>query len=75
MTHGELDFRVPVGQGLQVFTTLQRLGVPSRMVDLPDEGHGIGKPADAALRAGRQRCLASRAGRGSDATLEHPHEY
>ena len=26
VTHGELDFRVPIGEGLQLFTTLQRLG-------------------------------------------------
>lgn len=49
VTHGELDFRVPIGEGLQLFTTLQRLGVPSRMVYLPDEGHWINKPANAAL--------------------------
>ena len=30
VTHGELDFRVPIGEGLQLFTTLQRLGVPSK---------------------------------------------
>ncbi|HEX7485343.1 MAG TPA: S9 family peptidase [Vicinamibacterales bacterium] len=49
VTHGELDFRVPIGEGLQLFTTLQRLGVPSRMVYLPDEGHWINKPANSAL--------------------------
>jgi dipeptidyl aminopeptidase/acylaminoacyl peptidase len=49
VTHGELDFRVPIGEGLQLYTTLQRLGVPSRMVYLPDEGHWINKPANAAL--------------------------
>jgi dipeptidyl aminopeptidase/acylaminoacyl peptidase len=49
VTHGEIDFRVPIGEGLQLFTTLQRQGVPSRMVYLPDEGHWINKPANAAL--------------------------
>lgn len=49
VTHGELDFRVPIGEGLQLFTTLQRLGVPSKMVYLPDEGHWINRPANAAL--------------------------
>ncbi len=49
VTHGELDFRVPIGEGLQLFTTLQRLGVPSRMVYFPDEGHWINKPANSAL--------------------------
>ena len=49
MTHGELDYRVPVGEGLQLFTTLQRLGVPSRLLVFPDEGHWINKPQNAAL--------------------------
>jgi dipeptidyl aminopeptidase/acylaminoacyl peptidase len=49
VTHGELDFRVPIGEGLQLYTTLQRLGVPSKMVYFPDEGHWINRPANAAL--------------------------
>jgi dipeptidyl aminopeptidase/acylaminoacyl peptidase len=49
VTHGELDFRVPIGEGLQLFTALQRQGVPSKMVDFPDEGHWINKPANSAL--------------------------
>jgi dipeptidyl aminopeptidase/acylaminoacyl peptidase len=49
VTHGELDFRCPIDQGLQLFTTLQRLEVPSRMVYFPDEGHWINRPANAAL--------------------------
>jgi len=46
VTHGELDFRVPVDQGLQLFTYLQRQGVESRLVVFPDEGHWILKPAN-----------------------------
>ena len=42
--HGELDFRVPIGEGFQLFTYLQRLKVPSRMLYFPDEGHWILKP-------------------------------
>jgi dipeptidyl aminopeptidase/acylaminoacyl peptidase len=42
--HGALDFRVPDAQGLGMFTCLQRLGVPSRYVWFPDEGHWIAKP-------------------------------
>ncbi len=49
VTHGELDFRVPIGEGLQLYTTLQRLGVPSKMVYFPDEGHWINKPGNSAL--------------------------
>jgi len=35
---------VPVGEGLQLFTTLQRLGIPSKMINFPDEGHWVLKP-------------------------------
>jgi len=44
VTHGEIDYRVPVGEGLQLFTALQRQGVPSKLVVFPDEGHWILKP-------------------------------
>ena len=44
VTHGELDYRVPIGQGQQLFTALQQLKVPSKMVQFPDEGHWILKP-------------------------------
>jgi dipeptidyl aminopeptidase/acylaminoacyl peptidase len=49
VTHGEIDYRVPVGEGLQLFTTLQRQGIPSRLLVFPDEGHWINKPQNAAL--------------------------
>lgn len=39
--HGELDFRVPVEQGLMAFTTLQRKGVDSKLLYFPDEGHWV----------------------------------
>lgn len=42
--HNDLDFRVPVSEGLQLFTTLQRQGVESRMINFPDEGHWVLKP-------------------------------
>jgi len=44
--HNDQDFRVPIGEGLMMFTTLQRLGIPSRMVNFPDEGHWVLKPAN-----------------------------
>ncbi len=44
ITHGELDFRVPITGGEQMFTALQRRGVPSRMIRFPDENHWIQKP-------------------------------
>ena len=39
--HGGMDFRVPVSEGMQAFTALQRQGVPSRFLYLPDEGHFV----------------------------------
>jgi dipeptidyl aminopeptidase/acylaminoacyl peptidase len=47
--HNDLDFRVPVAEGHQLFTTLQRLGVPSRFINFPDEGHWVLKPANSAF--------------------------
>lgn len=47
--HGQLDFRVPVEQGLELFTALQRQGVPSKLLYYPDEGHWILKPQNAEL--------------------------
>ena len=44
--HNDLDFRVPVSEGLQLFTTLQRRGVPSKLINFPDEGHWVNKPAN-----------------------------
>jgi dipeptidyl aminopeptidase/acylaminoacyl peptidase len=37
----ELDYRVPVDQGIQMFTALRRQGVPSEMLIFPDEGHWV----------------------------------
>lgn len=47
--HGELDFRVPLSEGMQLFTTLQRQGVPSKMLYFPDENHFVSKPANTEL--------------------------
>ena len=41
---GEQDFRVPYTQSLEFFNTLQRQGVPSKLVVFPDEGHWVLKP-------------------------------
>jgi len=47
--HNELDFRVPVGEGQQLFTLLQRKGVPSKFLSFPDEGHWVLKPKNSEL--------------------------
>ncbi|MCX6572036.1 MAG: S9 family peptidase [Candidatus Aminicenantes bacterium] len=47
--HSANDFRVPLEQGLQFFTSLQRMGVPSKLLYFPDEDHIISKPQNAEL--------------------------
>jgi len=47
--HNELDFRVPISEGQQLFTALQRRGVPSKFLSFPDEGHWVLKPANSEL--------------------------
>lgn len=47
--HSELDYRVPIDQGLQLFTALQRRGVPSKLLYFPDEGHWVLKPRNSRL--------------------------
>ncbi|MDJ0911405.1 MAG: S9 family peptidase [Woeseiaceae bacterium] len=42
--HGELDYRVPVTQGIAAFTALQRRGIESRFLYFPDENHWVLKP-------------------------------
>ncbi len=49
VVHGELDFRVPYGQGLHLFTALQMQKVPSKLLIFPDEGHWILKPQNSRL--------------------------
>lgn len=49
VVHGANDFRVPLEQGLQFFTSLQRMGVPSRLLYFPDEDHFVQKPLNARL--------------------------
>jgi dipeptidyl aminopeptidase/acylaminoacyl peptidase len=45
----ELDFRVPVDQGMQLFTALRRNGVPSQMLTFEDEGHWVLKALNSKL--------------------------
>jgi len=47
--HSQKDYRLDVSQGLDLFTTLQRLGVPSKMLYFPDEGHWVLKPQNSQL--------------------------
>jgi dipeptidyl aminopeptidase/acylaminoacyl peptidase len=47
--HGQKDYRLDVSEGLQLFTTLQMEGVPSKMLYFPDEGHWVLKPQNSQL--------------------------
>ena len=47
--HSQRDYRLDVSEGMQLFTALQRLNVPSEMLYFPDEGHWILKPRNSQL--------------------------
>ncbi|MBR9977031.1 MAG: S9 family peptidase, partial [Bacteroidetes bacterium] len=49
VSHGQLDFRVPIEQSMQLFTALQRQGVESRFLYYPDEGHLVLRPRNSQL--------------------------
>jgi dipeptidyl aminopeptidase/acylaminoacyl peptidase len=45
--HNEQDYRVPYGNGLELYGVLQAQGVPSRLLIFPDENHWVLKPQNA----------------------------
>jgi dipeptidyl aminopeptidase/acylaminoacyl peptidase len=47
--HSQLDYRLDVSEGFQLFDTLQVMGVPSKMLYFPDEGHWVLKPQNSQL--------------------------
>jgi dipeptidyl aminopeptidase/acylaminoacyl peptidase len=47
--HSQLDYRLDVSEGYQLFDTLQLLKVPSKMLYFPDEGHWVQKPQNSQL--------------------------
>jgi len=49
VVHGQLDYRLDVSEGYQLFDTLQRMKVPSKMLYFPDEGHWVLKPQNSQL--------------------------
>jgi dipeptidyl aminopeptidase/acylaminoacyl peptidase len=53
VVHGELDYRVPLEQGMQLFTALQLQKVPSKLLVFPDEGHWVLKPQNSLLWYGQ----------------------
>jgi dipeptidyl aminopeptidase/acylaminoacyl peptidase len=49
VVHSDLDFRIPVEQGIAAFTAAQRRGIPSKFLHFPDENHWILKPQNSVL--------------------------
>jgi dipeptidyl aminopeptidase/acylaminoacyl peptidase len=49
VSHGQLDYRLDLSEGLQLFTALQMQKVPSKMLYFPDEGHWVLKPQNSEL--------------------------
>ena len=49
VVHSQLDYRIDVSQGIDAFTTMQRLKVPSKFLYFPDEGHWVLKPQNSQL--------------------------
>ncbi len=49
VVHSQLDYRLDVSEGYQLFDTLQRMKIPSKMLYFPDEGHWILKPQNSQL--------------------------
>ncbi len=47
--HGALDFRISETEAMQMFTALQRRGIPSKFLYFPDEGHWVLKPQNSEL--------------------------
>ncbi len=47
IVHGAEDYRVPLEQGLEMFTALRRNGIRARLLYFPDEGHWVLRPQNA----------------------------
>lgn len=44
VTHGEMDYRVPVEQGMAAFNAARMMGVEAKLLLFPEENHWILKP-------------------------------
>ena len=42
--HGQQDFRVPLNHGIELYHTLKKRGVPSKLIYYPNENHWVLKP-------------------------------
>ncbi|KAJ5669067.1 hypothetical protein N7462_010137 [Penicillium macrosclerotiorum] len=41
IVHSSKDYRLPISEGLSLFNVLQERGVPSRLLNFPDENHWV----------------------------------
>lgn len=41
VVHSDLDYRLPVSEGIELFNLLQVKGVPSKFLNFPDENHWV----------------------------------
>jgi dipeptidyl aminopeptidase/acylaminoacyl peptidase len=49
VVHSQLDYRIPVEQGIAAFTALQRKGIESKFLYFPDENHWVLKPQNSVM--------------------------
>jgi dipeptidyl aminopeptidase/acylaminoacyl peptidase len=56
VVHGDRDDRVPVSQGWEFYNALKAIGVPTDLLVLPRQPHGIREPK--LLRTCHERFLA-----------------
>jgi dipeptidyl aminopeptidase/acylaminoacyl peptidase len=47
VVHGDKDYRVPIGEGLRLWTDLVHRGVDAKFLYFPDENHWVLKPGNA----------------------------
>lgn len=53
--HGQLDYRVPVNHGIELFHTLRKKNVPTRLIYYPNENHWILQPQNSLFWYGEVR--------------------
>lgn len=47
--HNDLDYRVPISQGMEAFTAARLKNIPARFLSFPDENHWVTKPQNSVL--------------------------
>jgi dipeptidyl aminopeptidase/acylaminoacyl peptidase len=47
--HNDLDYRVPISQGMEAFTAARLRGIPARFLSFSDENHWVTKPQNSIM--------------------------